>query len=101
MYQNRPTPSENEGFLCKNEVLLVLGTKEVSDGRPFTTLAASFSFIYDILTCLLNKRCRTVFAYFKIGIARRTLTSTPLYSPSDGSSASTAPVKVRRQTKHV
>ncbi len=35
----RPTPSDWGVFVRKNVVLLVLGTKEVSDGRPFSSLA--------------------------------------------------------------
>jgi hypothetical protein len=31
--QDSPPPSENEVFVCKNEVLLVLGTKQVA-GSP-------------------------------------------------------------------
>ncbi len=47
MDHSRPTPSAFGVFLRKNEVLLVLGTKEVSDGRPFSSLAGGFSFIDD------------------------------------------------------
>ena len=63
--------------------------------RPFSSLAARFSFILYILKWLLKRRCRDEFACFFNHVARRTPTSTPLYPLSAGSSASTAPVKVR------
>ena len=68
MDHGRPTPPENEGFPCKNEVLLVLGTKEVSGGSLFSSLAARFSFILYIFKWLLNMRCRADFACFTVAI---------------------------------
>ncbi len=63
-----PTRPENEGFPCKNEVLLVLGTKEASGRALFSSLAARFSFILYIYKWLLNMRCRDGFACFTVAI---------------------------------